>query len=395
MAIKIATGFEHVRLRTGNFTITWSEFVDYMNGCVKDTRYGPSTTGTYDITASAGRNIDKAGFYQNTTEQYARTRHTGYSSSPSGGYIGYFGAGHYTQIVTFDLTKFSSGLFGNIHYTATHALQGDYQILAAFSTGADHYAIALNNTVESGKAYLVIRDTKTGQETNLTQSGAPVVVLATQGVSSVNFKWGVDSTGTITAVVNSMSVTHDTGVSFDQWQEIGLGYYPGSWTWDDMIVCDGAGSEYNTIPPSIRGVFVGDAASVTSSTEFHAPSGSTVQQALLDGDDTTITTISAVPAHVEITLPAAADHVPVEYLNDLQHVVAVNTQYTNVTSTQINRQAQITVKNASDNTTNINDPVFLTGTSIDITSMTFNTQAAHWTLSELDDSQLSFRLDIS
>ena len=395
MAIKIATGFEHVRLLGGFFSITWGEFVDYMNGCIKDTRYGPPTTGTYDVTSQGARTSDIAGFYKNSSEQYARTRHTGYGSSPTGGYMGYFGAGHYTQIVTFDLAKFSSGLFGNIHFTGTHATLGDYQILAAFSTGTDHYAIALNNTIESGKAYLVIRDTKTGQETNLSQSGAPVFVAATHGASSVNFKWGVNSTGTITAVVNSMSITHDTGVSFDQWQEIGLGFYPGSYTWDDLIVCDGTGSEYNTIPPSIRGVFVGDTMSVSSSTEFHAPSGSTVQQALLDGDDTTIATVSAVPAHVEITLPAATDHVPVEYLGDLQHVVAINTQVTNVTSTQINRQAQVTVKNASDNTTNINPATFLTGTSIDITSMTFNTQAAHWTLSELDDSQLTFRLDIS
>lgn len=302
-----------------------------------------------------------------------------------GGVFQSAGVAHYRMGLGLDLNKVSDGLFCNWWYTHTNPSiiastnTNDVGLtfrIAALRTASNEYHVAFK-TKTAGQASLIIQSGTTSADNDqyngsgnndmveVAVSSSAVWGAADNQYSFMNFKWGVDAAGVLTASFNGQQIEYDTGHTFDQWIDIAfvsdISTY-GGWNIDDMAVNDGSGSEHNSMPSSIRG-YLAPFDLVENSLNYTTVGGADLLTTLTDNSNTTYITADVAPASVELSVAPLSAYVPpfmkvagesggsqgwgwvaADSTDELTAVALIKPEALGVTSTQNNRQLTFRVK---------------------------------------------------
>ena len=382
MSIKFATGFEHADMyAAGSTTLTFSELDALFNHNLRHVYTDIGTTGTYDLNTSANTNTT-TGLQRNA--QFVHTKHNGYNVSNYGGYLRYTHAGHIHCVYGMKTENFTNGYYVNMWWCANTRPASPYIILHAFSNGTKTFGVVLKKETD----YVV---SSTVAESSSTPLGA------------IQTTFSLDNTGQATASYNGVQVTYDmssvTGdTSFTQWQQFGFASNPYNGLIDDIIVCDGSGTEYNTLPPSIKVPFVYTEQTYHSSTNV-TPSTGTIQDVLTDNDPLTYVTVSSFPGMLRMSMPALSAILSPTESNDVAGVIGIASQMYGAYSTKPNQQVLSNVHVAGTTSTGASSIVSTTPTDTRVFTLkhlnAFPNLSDTWTIDSLNAGDIHVQLDVT
>jgi len=396
MSIKFATGFEHPLLFTsGSASLTFGDLNVMFNDHLKHIRYHIGTTGTVDVPNITAYAAGTAAIHRQT---YFHTKHNGYNSNGVGSAFRYFIGSHTHNILVMKKEKFTDGFYVNMWWCAnTRSVSSPYDVVYAFTTGTKTYGVALKSDLTAG-VYLCIRNMTPGEETNYVVATEPSWTLSTP-VGPSNTTLSLDNTGVVTASFNGVTVSYDissvTGeTSFTQWDEFGVATNPDRGNIDDIIVCDGAGTEYNTVPPSVKIPFVYEAQTYESSVNTTASDGGTVLDVLTDKDNSTSAVITPFPGNIRMVIPPLSGIFPPGEANDVAGVIAVATKMYDTYTTQPGKQVAASVKVSG--TTSDGETLTIPTTPGDVSLFTTRySAAAPWSVAALNNGNFHIQLDVT
>lgn len=406
MSIKFATGFEHADLyAAGSATLTFSELDTLFNNNLRHVYADIKTDGTFDLANKSALTLTTAGLQRNS--QYPHTKHNGYNVSNTGAYLRYTHAGHVHCMYGMKTENFTNGYYVNMWWCASTRPASPYTIIHAFSDGAKSFGVVLKKEASSSTdKYLAIRNMTPGEETDYVVSSA-VVEASDTPLGAIQTTFSLDNTGQATASFNGVQVTYDmssvTGdTSFTQWQQFGFAGNPYNGMIDDIIVCDGSGTEYNTLPPSVKIPFVYAEQTYYNSTNV-TPSTGTIQDVLTDNDSTTNVSMTSSNSMLRVSMPPLSAMLTPSDSADVTGIIGVASQIYKAYTTQPNKQLEISVKAAGGTT--IGSAMVVASTPTDLRLFTFRTApnlagstphvSADWALHLLDNNGFHIQLDVT
>lgn len=396
MSIKFATGFEHpILFYGGSAGVTFDDLNTMFNNHLKHVRHHIGTTGTVDLP-----NITKYthGLVYLHRQTYFHTKHNGYSTNGAGSALRYFIGGHTHNILVMKKEKFTDGFYVNMWWCAnSRSVSSPYDVVYAFSTGTKTYGVALKSDLTTGM-YLCIRNMTPGEETDYVVATEPSWTLSTP-IGPSNTTLSLDNSGVVTASFNGVTVSYDissvTGqTSFTQWDEFGVGTNPDRGNIDDIIVCDGSGTEYNTVPPSVKIPFVYTAQTYESSINTTASDGGTILDVLTDQDDSTYAITSPFPGNIRMVMPPLSGMLSPSEANDVAGVIAVTTNMYDTHTTQSGKQVAASAKVSG--TTSDGETLTIPTTPEWVSLFTTRySSAADWSIAALNNGTFHIQLDVT
>ena len=394
MSLKFATGFEHIDMYTGgSTTLTFSELNTLFNNNLRHVYTDVKTTGTLDLVNAPSHPTASSGLQKSSI--LAHTKHNGYSAPNYGGYLRYTLAGHIYCVYGMKTENFTNGYYVNMWWCASSRPNAPYAIVHAFSNGVKSFGVVLkldpNGTSDK---YLAIRNMTPGEETDYVVSST-VAEPASTPPGAIQTTFSLDNTGQVTASFNGVEVTYDmssvTGdTSFTQWQQFGFGGNPINGMIDDIIVCDGSGTEYNSLPPSVKIPFVYTEQTYHSSTNV-TPSTGTIQDVLTDNDPLTYATVSPFPGMLRMSMPALSAILSPTESNNVSGVIGINSQMYGAYSTKPNQQVVPNVKVGGATSTGPSSIVSTTPTDTRVFTITSDTL----TIDSLNAGDIHVQLDVT